>query len=452
MRMLSTPRERWSRRRVRSLTSTGSRPSRWRWSYGATVLILGFSANIPLLQTDPGWAFLYVIGAVLLLAKLLRERIYLPVEPGVVFLTLFLAVVVFAAVGSDFPWSTIRTTVALCGTTLLGIYLGLAFGPPHLMRLVFWSLMLICGASLFLLVVLPEVAIDRTNVVVGWKGLLLHKNALGMAAALLAGVAAISFRWRTLRRQIAGLGVLVALVVALGAGSRTGLVAVSLLLLLTQTLPRTKHNGLLLGRMFLVAGLGGMGLLVLAWLYYLTSERVQQMVEGNLYRLTGRADIWNGVLEGIAARPLLGYGYGGFWHGIDGPSAMVIRSVYGYVPVDITGFIPEHAHNMVLEVALATGFIGATAFVLYFLTCLWRSWSLSLANPTAETHFFFVFAVLVMIYAPVEFILPTYQSTYWMLLVAFSMQIARFPHNRLRIKQSNGSLIKRHLPRERAAL
>lgn len=43
--------------------------------------------------------------------------------------------------------------------------------------------------------------------------------------------------------------------------------------------------------------------------------------------LTGRTDVWEFVIDRIKDRPILGYGFGTFWNGLDGKSAYVVRAV-----------------------------------------------------------------------------------------------------------------------------
>jgi exopolysaccharide production protein ExoQ len=70
--------------------------------------------------------------------------------------------------------------------------------------------------------------------------------------------------------------------------------------------------------------------------------------------LTGRREIWSMVLEAIAKRPWLGYGYEAFWRGADGPSA----------DISLNGWIPPSAHNGFLDLGLAFGVVGPALFAL----------------------------------------------------------------------------------------
>ena len=66
-----------------------------------------------------------------------------------------------------------------------------------------------------------------------------------------------------------------------------------------------------------------------------------------IYNLTGRTEVWGFVLGEIARSPVIGYGYG------------CSRYVLARYPGSSSdNFQPRHAHNLWLDVAVATGLIG----------------------------------------------------------------------------------------------
>ncbi len=70
--------------------------------------------------------------------------------------------------------------------------------------------------------------------------------------------------------------------------------------------------------------------------------------------LTGRTEIWGFVISDILQKPLLGWGYNGFWF-IDNPAALEIDSTVLWV-------VPE-SHNGLLEILLDLGVVGAALFL-----------------------------------------------------------------------------------------
>lgn len=72
--------------------------------------------------------------------------------------------------------------------------------------------------------------------------------------------------------------------------------------------------------------------------------------------MTGRTDIWYAVLKLAEAQPLTGYGYAS--------SIFVLPEHEREV-----GFLTSHAHNLILQLLLTTGWIGVTLFALS-VTCV----------------------------------------------------------------------------------
>jgi O-antigen ligase len=70
-----------------------------------------------------------------------------------------------------------------------------------------------------------------------------------------------------------------------------------------------------------------------------------------IYNLTGRTEVWGFVVDEIARSPVIGYGYG--------CSRYVLDRYPGSASDD---FLPLHAHNLWLDVAVATGLIGVLLY------------------------------------------------------------------------------------------
>jgi O-antigen ligase len=86
----------------------------------------------------------------------------------------------------------------------------------------------------------------------------------------------------------------------------------------------------------------------------------------NITGLSGRSDLWDLLQTYIAARPELGYGFGAFWN----PDHLQqVASALNWAPVV--------AHNGYLDETLATGLIGVTLNVAFWLAALgvalWRA-------------------------------------------------------------------------------
>jgi O-antigen ligase len=134
------------------------------------------------------------------------------------------------------------------------------------------------------------------------------------------------------------------------------LVAVAFSLAIITIRNQRQNLGRLLGTFVLIVGITGLaGLAVYSaprgfnLLSVLHSERD----EGDPTTLTGRVDLWKNVLEYAYERPVLGFGFGGFW------SAKHIEAISAEQQWPI-----NQAHSAYIDQVLAVGFPGAFLSVL----------------------------------------------------------------------------------------
>jgi exopolysaccharide production protein ExoQ len=101
---------------------------------------------------------------------------------------------------------------------------------------------------------------------------------------------------------------------------------------------------------------------------YVIFSEVTGIVSGDIFlwlfndeTFSGRTIIWQFVWEKIQEKPMLGYGFEGFWD--IGPSSPKFKT---------QNFIARmpHAHNGYLEVMLETGVIGFTLFMFFLLVVI----------------------------------------------------------------------------------
>jgi exopolysaccharide production protein ExoQ len=143
------------------------------------------------------------------------------------------------------------------------------------------------------------------------------------------------------------------------SGSSTGLVVIMAALVLIPIAAMLK------GQIHLAMAVGSAALLLggIAGALFLSYPAKAFELVGRDATLTGRTDLWLAVIEFIAARPLLGYGYQAFWFGED-VSADV---------KEIAGWVGASAHNGFLDLTLALGVVGATVFGIGLLICMGRA-------------------------------------------------------------------------------
>lgn len=78
----------------------------------------------------------------------------------------------------------------------------------------------------------------------------------------------------------------------------------------------------------------------------------------------GRLRLWRHLSKKIQDRPWLGYGIGGFWRGMHGPSADIWK---------LEPWRPPHAHNGFIDVWLDLGAIGLSVLLLSITAAVFGS-------------------------------------------------------------------------------
>src|SRR5690606_33883518 len=125
--------------------------------------------------------------------------------------------------------------------------------------------------------------------------------------------------------------------------------------------------------------------------------------------LTGRTLLWVLVLGEIRERPWLGYGYGGYWLGWDGPSAFVWQAV---------GWMPPSAHNGYLDAVLDLGLVGLVIAMAGIGGVLVREVRGLRSARTPAQRWPVLFLLMYLVYNSVESILVRRNNLLWILCVA----------------------------------
>ncbi len=144
--------------------------------------------------------------------------------------------------------------------------------------------------------------------------------------------------------------------------------------------------------------------------------------------LTGRTSIWDTLIGYVAARPMIGYGYGSFWTKFRIQAISVKQ-----------GWVVSDAHSGFLDIVLGVGMVGAAIFVLIQILAIWRCAHLYKATYDPDYAFAFAFLIFIqcnMLLASV-FNISNITTFLWILLVirisfardfaAATQAAARFP-------------------------
>jgi len=318
-----------------------------------------------------------------------------------------------SAFWSDAPSLVVRRAGTVTLSTLFGIYLAARGDLGDLVAALVKVYALAAIASMVAIVLLPQAATVTADYYThAWRGAFTDKNELGMACGEGIILAVYAFRRRYGPRWLAGFTIAASLVLLYGSQSKTPIVVMMAALyaaLMVITLRRRSGPGLITGYVLLILGLAGAALLAVGWQDALAFL-------GRDPTFTNRTRIWQLVLDYIARRPWLGYGYESFFRA-DSVDANLIWTV--------VGFKTPHAHNSWLEIGLGMGVIGMGVAALAWLTAVYRTLRVATA-PHAE-HVAFCFALLVGIFfenlSEFEFFRPG--RLMWVLFVAVLTYLGR---------------------------
>ena len=334
--------------------------------------------------------------------------------------------VLLACIALSVLWSgsrniSVLSAAALFGNTLTGFYFGFRYGVREFTRLLGLVFGVMVIATIVARVVMGDEALQDHAM---WLGLFGQKNALGLNA---------------------GLGALVFFALAHTEKQKWvyrffGVVCVALVLL-AQAMTCVVTLVVLASGMICWSVIGGLrsnlskivliGLAVTFSVAFISSHLDDIfIVLGKSPDLTGRAELW-GVLAWMARdRPLLGYGYGGFW--VFGGPAQTVWETLSRDPADAI-----HAHNGYLEMIVDCGIIGL-GFLLWFLSNVFRkAWAYWMVTRNIWPLSLVLFLCL---YNLGDTTFAARNNIAWLILVAVAVQLVRVS------EESGTSLTRRQYP------
>ena len=292
------------------------------------------------------WSGIYLVTFFFLLLRFKRV-LYIVMRNWFMWLLigLLVALAVLSALWSDALGATLRNSIALAGTTLFGGYLATRYSFREQLQMLAWALSIMGVLSLLYILVGPSggIAADPEGGV-GMSGAFGHKQALGKSMALAAMVLFILALGSRRYRWLAWVGCSFALVLVLFSQSLGALLLVGTFMVLWPLYKALRWRYTVAVPFLIAVVLVGSA----AAMVLLTNADTLLVAFGKDPTLTGRTIVWSAVLDMIRERPWLGYGFGAFWRGEEGPSALVWLT---------TGHEYANAHNAILTVWLDLGLV-----------------------------------------------------------------------------------------------
>lgn len=326
--------------------------------------------------TNAMWSLIYLITFFLLKTRCAFAR---GSFTGASLLLLLVGIALASISWSDAPVLTALRSIALIGTTLAGLYLATRYSLKQQVRLLGVTFGIAAALSLLFALVVPSYGTARGEFQGAWIGIYSHKNifganmAIGFAVFLGLGRSEPRYRWAS--RLGAGLSLLLVLF----SDSVTSLLAcvAALGVLLSTGVLRHAHRRRV---SYVLMGVVAITLMFLVVFYF--EDLVNAL--GRDPALTGRTRLWEVVLGVILDRPYVGYGYGAFWRGYEGPSGDVWNAF---------GMELFYSHNGFLDVWLDLGLLGLGTFIVGYVVYAGRALSLLQTTRDPEALWPFVFLV-----------------------------------------------------------
>ncbi len=226
--------------------------------------------------------------------------------------------------------------------TFFSFYIVGYFGPRRQLELI----MLVGGVLVPLCIAVALIVPGLGAPSSGWRGILGHKNNLGIVATLLLVTALHWSACGLYQRMFRAIYVAMCILLIIMSKSRTGWALACIALCLTvalrllQRLPFKESFAIALAALPVSLGLG--------YAAYQVGPQLLQAV-GKDPTLTQRTIIWAAVWDSVEKHLLLGYGYSAFWTGIQGPSQNVVL---------VAGWALAQAQNGFLDLWLQLGIVS----------------------------------------------------------------------------------------------
>ncbi|MEH2247206.1 O-antigen ligase family protein [Nostoc sp.] len=331
------------------------------------------------------------------------------------FIWALIGVCALSSFWSTDPDTTIRRFIALLGTTIFGLYLASRYTLKEQLKFFAYMLGISAVMCFFFAILLPQYGvggdIDANN---SWRGIYPTKNVLGKTFVL--GAAIFLFLAMTTKenRWFSWLGYFTSGVLVFFSKSTTSLgnfIIITGAFLIYSRILHLKYKVMIP----ILTFLSTIGIALYAW-FILQADAILGTVGKNT-TLTGRAELWPVVLQMIAKKPWLGYGYGAFWGEGSSESSIVVQAVQWDAP---------NSHNGFLDLWLALGLLGILVFVIGFGINFLRAIYLIRWNQTPENVWLLVYFTFIILSNLTETSLLDQNSLEWILYVSaiFTSQLS----------------------------
>lgn len=303
--------------------------------------------------------------------------------------------------------------------TAFALYFASRFNMREQMQILAITLGIGAALSLFYAIAIPSIGRHGGDEFDGaWKGIYPQKNnfstTLTMTMLVFFVLSLVNQNHR--ERLLARCGLLLSVAMIVLSTSKSGLIIFILMLIVVMLSRLFRWRG---SRSVLVLDIGGLTMLGLGAVLSVTWQAIVIGL-GKDPTLSARTYIWTGAIEKIMQEPLLGYGRAAFWV----PDSIPAWEVGALAS---KGFIPSHAHNGFIDIALELGLVGLGLFVLGFIPTYLLALRRAYRARHPEDLWPFAFLTLMVISNMTETVLMTRTSPYWVLYMTLFLSLRVWP-------------------------
>jgi exopolysaccharide production protein ExoQ len=327
--------------------------------------------------------------------------------------------------GISFIWSfeksnTLKDIFTITGSSLFGLYLASRYTLKQQLELMSWTYGIVIVLSFIFAVAIPKLGIMGAAHQGKWRGVFSHKNGLGQSMVY-SFLAFMFLTYQTKKyKLLMWVGMSLSVLLLLLSASTSSMFNLFILVVVFFVLYIVRLPYLLMMPVIALIITAGEAF----YLWSLDNSGAIFNSVGKDATLTGRTDLWQLTTDMIWKQPWIGYGFGGFWQGLNGAES-------GYILRAVT-WTPSHPHNGYLQLLLDLGILGLSIFSIGFFTTMIRALNLIRSTKAVAALWPIVHMAQLLITSTTETQLFASNNVGWILYVAaaFSLEPSSLEQSR----------------------
>ena len=307
--------------------------------------------------------------------------------------------------------NTSKDVFTLVGSSLFGLYLASRYTLKEQLQLMGWTFGIAIILSFIFAIALPKFGIMGASHQGKWRGIFSHKNGLGQIMVYSTLVFLFLAYQHRKYKLLMFTGMSLSILLLLLSVSTSSIVNLLILICIFFVLYTFRLPYLLMIPVIVLIVTMGEAF----YFWSIDNAGVLFNSVGKDSTLTGRTELWQLTIDMIWQQPLLGYGYGGFWRGLNGAeSGYILRAV---------SWTPSHPHNGYLQLLLDLGILGILVFFGGIFTTLIRSLKFLRSTKTVDALWPIVHIAQILLTSTTESQLFTSNNLGWILYIAAAFSL-----------------------------